>query len=174
MKIYRNFIIALISLVFLGPINSFAIRLVDLNTSFSSLKRSPCVSADDIEKYGMASYGKGYQVNFHSEQQYIELLNKVYNCENQFTFGYFIYGKWEIDKNGKQKTIVDSIDRNWLKTWKLKNGLTIFGSFEEAVGATLYRKSIDKHGVDNIFIQRIDFEDLKEGGLLNYLNETVD
>ncbi len=174
LKIYaKTFLLFTIALCFFSH-DSFATRLVDLSTSFSVVKSTACVTSSDIEKYGIASYENGFQANFHSEQQYVDLLNKVYNCDAQFTAGYFLYGKWETDDAGKQKTIADSIDRNWEKTWKLKNGLRYFGSFEEAVESTVYKKSVEKYGADTMFIQRIDFENQAEDGLFDRLHEQVD
>lgn len=154
--------------------DSLATRLIDLSRSLADIKNSSCISASDIEKYGIAASENGFQANFHSEKQFVDLLGRIYNCANGYKVGYFLYGAWATDERGRQKTIADSIDRNWLKTWKLNSGLYLFDSFEEAIESSLYKKSIDKYGVDNIFIQRIDFENLKEGGLLNHLNQQVD
>ena len=163
------------------PSNALAVRIKDGSKNLKYLTEKTLITENDIKKYGISGYGKGFQANFHDHGQLVDILTKIYGSDiideesknnpqnpHQDGLGYFIFGEWKKTDNGRQLTIFDSFDRlNREDSWTFGSQTKIYSTLEEVLGSDSFRKMCNKYGAEKMFIQSINLLEGTNEGLYN-------
>jgi hypothetical protein len=148
---------------------------VDRNYDVARLEANRCILQDDYRRLGIypnESGDKGFQANFHSEQELFELLAKFYGCdilgerERQTGDTYFISMN-NRKGDGTVRTILAALDLAREDSINMPGKMALYPSLDFLKATEGYAKVVESYGAENVFFQGFNLGTLEFVGLFD-------